>query len=131
MINEEKPFEYLEEFSQLLQNFFLAFIGFKGQVFQKFVFSCLFVCLLLVLLASSLAVLKVDFWLLDSGFDLDAWYLPLCVRFCRQSEEFHGIGMDAPVKLNGKMLVLADGKQICASIHAMGRQQKLPRKPET
>jgi len=47
-----------------------------------------------------------------SGFDLDTLHLPFCVRFCRQNEEFHGIGMEAPIKLTRKMLVLADDKQI-------------------
>jgi len=47
-----------------------------------------------------------------SGFDLDTLHLPLCVRFSRQNEEFHGIGMDTPKKLADKMLVLADGKRI-------------------
>jgi len=40
--------------------------------------------------------------------------------------------MDAPVKLSGKMLVLADGKQIvCIYPYCDGEQQKLPRKLET
>jgi DNA/RNA-binding domain of Phe-tRNA-synthetase-like protein len=47
-----------------------------------------------------------------SGFDLDALHLPLCVRFSKRNEEFHGIGMDAPMRLEKKMLVLADDKQI-------------------
>lgn len=47
-----------------------------------------------------------------SGLDLDTLHLPLCVRFSPQNEEFHGIGMDAPIKLTEKMLVLADGRQI-------------------
>ncbi len=47
-----------------------------------------------------------------SGFDLDHLHLPLRVRFSRQNEEFHGIGMNASIKLTGKMLVLADDKQI-------------------
>ncbi len=47
-----------------------------------------------------------------SGFDLDALNLPLCVRFSRQNEEFYGIGMDDPIELSRKMLVLADDKQI-------------------
>jgi DNA/RNA-binding domain of Phe-tRNA-synthetase-like protein len=47
-----------------------------------------------------------------SGFDLDTLHLPLCVRFSRANEEFHGIGMEAPIRLKEKMLVLADGKRI-------------------
>jgi DNA/RNA-binding domain of Phe-tRNA-synthetase-like protein len=47
-----------------------------------------------------------------SGFDLDSLHLPLCVRFSKRNEEFHGIGMDAPMRLEKKMLVLADDKQI-------------------
>lgn len=47
-----------------------------------------------------------------SGFDLDALHLPLCIRFSQLNEEFHGIGMEAPIKLKEKMLVLADGKRI-------------------
>lgn len=47
-----------------------------------------------------------------SGFDLDTLRLPLCVRFSRQNEEFHGIGMGAASKLARKMLVLADVKRI-------------------
>jgi len=47
-----------------------------------------------------------------SGFDLDTLHLPLCVRFSRQNEEFHGIGMDSPKRLTDRMLVLADDKRI-------------------
>lgn len=47
-----------------------------------------------------------------SGFDLDTLHLPLCVRFSRQNEEFHEIGMDTPKRLTKRMLVLADDKRI-------------------
>lgn len=47
-----------------------------------------------------------------SGFDLDTLHLPLCVRLSRQNEEFYGIGMKAPIRLEKRMLVLADRKQI-------------------
>jgi DNA/RNA-binding domain of Phe-tRNA-synthetase-like protein len=47
-----------------------------------------------------------------SGFDLDTLHLPLCVRFSRHNEKFHGIGMKASIKLARRMLVLADDKQV-------------------
>jgi len=47
-----------------------------------------------------------------SGFDLSLTTPPLCVRFSKTSEEFHGIGMTAPVKLTEGMLVLADTKRV-------------------
>ncbi|MCS7096049.1 MAG: phenylalanine--tRNA ligase beta subunit-related protein [Candidatus Bathyarchaeota archaeon] len=43
-----------------------------------------------------------------SGFDLDRINPPLKVRFAQNGETFLGIGMDKPVVLNHKMLVLAD-----------------------
>lgn len=64
-----------------------------------------------------------------SGFDLDTLHLPLCVRFSRQNEEFHGIGMEAPIKLTGKMLVLADDKQIvCIYPHRDAETTKITEK---
>jgi len=47
-----------------------------------------------------------------SGFDLNLMSPPLRVRFSKTNEEFHGISMDAPVKLTERMLVLTDTKQI-------------------
>jgi len=47
-----------------------------------------------------------------SGFDLDTLHLPLRVRLSRQNEEFYGIGMKAPIKLEKRMLVLADRERI-------------------
>jgi len=47
-----------------------------------------------------------------SGFDLEKVFPPLTVRFSNENDVFHGIGMDAPLKLKRKMLVLADQKKI-------------------
>ena len=47
-----------------------------------------------------------------SGFDLNLVSPPLCIRFSKTHEEFHGIGMTAPVELTERMLVLADTKRI-------------------
>ena len=53
-----------------------------------------------------------------SGFDLNLISPPLCVRFSRTDEEFHGIGMTAPIRLTERMLVLADAKQtVCIYPH--------------
>jgi DNA/RNA-binding domain of Phe-tRNA-synthetase-like protein len=47
-----------------------------------------------------------------SGFDLDLLNMPFQVRFARNGEAFNGIGMDKPVPLTGKMLILTDEKQV-------------------
>jgi len=47
-----------------------------------------------------------------SGFDLDLITPPLEIRFSNSNELFKGIGMNEPKKLERKMLVLADKKQI-------------------
>lgn len=47
-----------------------------------------------------------------SGFDKDRLAPPLHIRFARNGENFKGIGMDKPITLTEKMLVLADQKQI-------------------
>lgn len=47
-----------------------------------------------------------------SGFDKDRLNPPFCVRFAKGGETFTGIGMDKPVILTNKMLVLTDEKQI-------------------
>ena len=47
-----------------------------------------------------------------SGFDLDKIALPLHVRFSKPSEEFQGIGMQTPMRLDAKMLLLTDKNQI-------------------
>jgi len=47
-----------------------------------------------------------------SGFDLDQTSPPLVVRFSREGEEFHGIGMNKLVKLREKILVVADTERI-------------------
>lgn len=47
-----------------------------------------------------------------SGFDKDQLNPPFQVRFARNSETFTGIGMNKPMTLTDKMLVLADEKQI-------------------
>lgn len=47
-----------------------------------------------------------------SGFDKDELNLPFHIRFARNREKFKGIGMEKPVTLTSKMLVLADEKQI-------------------
>jgi len=53
-----------------------------------------------------------------SGFDLNLISPPLCIRFSRTDEEFHGIGMTAPIRLTERMLVLADAKQtVCIYPH--------------
>lgn len=47
-----------------------------------------------------------------SGFDKDRLNPPFQVRFAKNSEAFTGIGMNKPVPLTDKMLVLADENQI-------------------
>jgi len=47
-----------------------------------------------------------------SGFDRDRLNPPLQVRFAKNGEIFTGIGMDKPMTLTDKMLVLADENQI-------------------
>lgn len=47
-----------------------------------------------------------------SGFDQDGLNPPFQVRFARNGEVFTGIGMDKPMPLIEKMLVLSDEKQI-------------------
>lgn len=47
-----------------------------------------------------------------SGFDLDQISPPLVVRFSREGEEFHGIGMSKPILVTNSMLVVADAKRI-------------------
>jgi DNA/RNA-binding domain of Phe-tRNA-synthetase-like protein len=47
-----------------------------------------------------------------SGFDKDRVNPPFCVRFGRDGETFRGIGMDRPMILTKRMLVLTDEKQI-------------------
>ena len=46
-----------------------------------------------------------------SGFDRDQLSLPFHVRFAK-NETFTGIGMDKPMLLTEKMLVLTDEKQV-------------------
>jgi DNA/RNA-binding domain of Phe-tRNA-synthetase-like protein len=47
-----------------------------------------------------------------SGFDRDRITMPLQVRFARNGETFLGIGMNKPITLTNRMLVLADEKQV-------------------
>ncbi|MEM2936930.1 MAG: phenylalanine--tRNA ligase beta subunit-related protein [Candidatus Bathyarchaeia archaeon] len=47
-----------------------------------------------------------------SGFDAEKLNPPFHVRFAENGEEFTGIGMDRPMLLTDKMLVLADGKRV-------------------
>ncbi|MDH5459915.1 MAG: phenylalanine--tRNA ligase beta subunit-related protein [Candidatus Bathyarchaeota archaeon] len=47
-----------------------------------------------------------------SGFDKDRLNLPFQIRFAKNGENFTGIGMNKPITLTDKMLVLADEKQI-------------------
>ncbi|RLI42816.1 hypothetical protein DRO59_02955 [Candidatus Bathyarchaeota archaeon] len=47
-----------------------------------------------------------------SGFDKDKLNPPFHIRFARNSEEFKGIGMEKPITLTTKILVLTDEKQI-------------------
>jgi DNA/RNA-binding domain of Phe-tRNA-synthetase-like protein len=46
-----------------------------------------------------------------SGFDPDLLTMPFQVRFVENGEAFTGIGMTKPMRLTGKMLVLADAEQ--------------------
>ena len=47
-----------------------------------------------------------------SGFDKDRLNPPFQIRFAKNGETFTGIGMNKPIILTDKMLVLADEKQI-------------------
>ena len=47
-----------------------------------------------------------------SGFDKDRLNPPFQIRFAKNDETFTGIGMNKPMTLTDKMLVLADEKQI-------------------
>jgi DNA/RNA-binding domain of Phe-tRNA-synthetase-like protein len=47
-----------------------------------------------------------------SGFDVGLLNLPFQVRFAKNGEVFTGIGMTKPMILTGKILVLADEKQV-------------------
>jgi DNA/RNA-binding domain of Phe-tRNA-synthetase-like protein len=47
-----------------------------------------------------------------SGFDQDLIFPPLEIRFSTEKDEFKGIGIDEPVKLTEKVLLVADRKQI-------------------
>ena len=47
-----------------------------------------------------------------SGFDRNRLKQPFQVRFARNGEAFRGIGMNKPMPLTGKMLVLADEKRV-------------------
>jgi len=47
-----------------------------------------------------------------SGFDRDCLSPPFQVRFAENGESFRGIGMTEPSLLTGKLLVLADQKQV-------------------
>ena len=47
-----------------------------------------------------------------SGFDKDRLNPPFQIRFAKNGETFTGIGMNKPMTLTDKMLVLADEKQI-------------------
>jgi DNA/RNA-binding domain of Phe-tRNA-synthetase-like protein len=47
-----------------------------------------------------------------SGFDLDLVSPPLEIRFSTENDAFRGIGMNAPVKVAEKILLVADRKQI-------------------
>jgi len=47
-----------------------------------------------------------------SGFDKDKLNPPFQIRFAKNGEAFTGIGMNKPITLTDKMLVLADEKQI-------------------
>ena len=47
-----------------------------------------------------------------SGFDRDLLTPPFQVRFARDGETFMGIGMETPMLLTQKMLVLTDEKQV-------------------
>ncbi|MGQ9565853.1 MAG: B3/B4 domain-containing protein [Candidatus Bathyarchaeales archaeon] len=47
-----------------------------------------------------------------SGFDFDKIKPPLRIRFSNETDKFLGIGMDSPIKLIRKVLLVADENQI-------------------
>ncbi len=67
-------------------------------------------CISTVVDAYNLASLKTIIPI--SGFDKDRLNPPLQIRFAKSGETFTGIGMNEPMTLIDKMLVLADEKQI-------------------
>jgi len=67
-----------------------------------------------------------------SGFDLDQISPPLMVRFSREGEEFHGIGMNKPITIADKMLVVADTEDIvCIYPHRDADATKITEKTKT
>ena len=66
-----------------------------------------------------------------SGYDLDTLFPPLIVRFSNENDVFQGIGMDSPVKLEKKMLLLTDQKRIlCIYPHRDADATKITGKTE-
>lgn len=61
-----------------------------------------------------------------SGFDLEKVFPPLTVRFSNENDVFHGICMKVPLKLERKMLVLADQKMVlCIYPHRDADETKI------
>ncbi|MDW8023275.1 MAG: phenylalanine--tRNA ligase beta subunit-related protein [Nitrososphaerota archaeon] len=64
-----------------------------------------------------------------SGFDAEKLNPPLNVRFAENGEEFTGIGMEKPIALTDKMLVLADSKRVlCIYPHRDADHSKITEK---
>jgi DNA/RNA-binding domain of Phe-tRNA-synthetase-like protein len=67
-----------------------------------------------------------------SGFDLDQISSPLMLRFSKEGEEFHGIGINKPITVTNKMLVLSDRKRIvCIYPHRDADATKITEKTKT
>ncbi len=49
-----------------------------------------------------------------AAFDIDRLHGDLLLRYAREGEEFLGIGMDSPIHLKGRELVIDDGKALVA-----------------
>lgn len=64
-----------------------------------------------------------------SGFDMEKLNPPFNVRFAENGEEFIGIGMDKPLALTNKMLVLADSRHVlCIYPHRDADHTKITEK---
>ncbi|MGB9959176.1 MAG: B3/4 domain-containing protein [Candidatus Bathyarchaeales archaeon] len=64
-----------------------------------------------------------------SGFDREKLNPPFNIRFAKDGEEFTGIGMNTPIALTSKMLVLADSKRVlCIYPHRDAEQTKITEK---
>ncbi len=64
-----------------------------------------------------------------SGFDREKLSPPFNIRFAKDGEEFTGIGMNTPITLTSKMLVLADSKHVlCIYPHRDAERTKITEK---